>query len=126
VRAELGRRGPQQLHEPGLRRRVDALAGLGHGGADGREADDRAAAPRHHARAEGPEHVERGAQVEAHDPVELLARVVQQPLAHVGGGGEHQHVGGDLVGARPDRLGVQHVEQPRRAAALPGGVLRGR
>ena len=71
---QLDGRRPQQLHEPGLRRGVDALPGLDRHRTDRAEPDDAAAPPLGHARPERPHEVERGAQVERHDPVELLSR----------------------------------------------------
>ncbi len=101
ARPELGGGRAQQLHEPGLGRRVDPLPGLDRDGADRGETDDRAATALGHRPAERAHQVERGAQVQVHHAVELVVGVVQQPLAHVGGRGEHQHVDAAELGSLP-------------------------
>jgi hypothetical protein len=89
---ELGGGCPQQLHQAGLRRGIRPLAGLDGGAADRGERDDAAPASLDHPGAEGPHHIEGGAEVERDDPVELGAVVVEQAFAHIRRGGEHDDV----------------------------------
>src|SRR5436305_13301555 len=91
-RPELGRGRPEKLHQSGFRGRIRSLAGLDGGAADRRKADDAPPASGSHPSAKSTHDVEGGTEVQRDDAVEFLARVVEQTLAYVHRGGQHDDV----------------------------------